>query len=258
MNSLIALLCIVINSSFVKDTDYRIALFIIEHLYEMEQITLNEMAEKCYTSVNTLKKFFRMMGDRDLAMLKFHVRNSISVRLGQMQARYSESTYEETLNRIRAFYPEINDARLNEVIQKINKAIEQCDRVIILGAAFPNALAVNYQEDMIIMHKPVIMAPAVSSLTGDFDEIRENDFVILTTISGSFFSVYPKRREAVMNLSKLAVITGENTDLSAFKDAIEVCIPMQSDDEKYNWFLLGFFQLLKTDYYQNHILNAHN
>lgn len=255
MNSLIALLCIIINSSFTKDTDYRIALFVIEHLYDIHKYTLNEMAEKCYTSVPTLKKFFRMLGDKDFSMFRFHINNSISVRTGQMSTRNIAGKYQETEKLIQRFYPSLDLAHLKKTVQTINERISSLNRVVILGAAYPNALAVNYQEDMIIMQKPVITEPAISSLTNDFDEIREDDFVILTTISGSFFSIYPKRHEEVAKLKNIAIITSESTDLSAFPDAIDVRIPVSVDDELYNYFLMSFFQLLKTDYYQNYSLS---
>lgn len=256
MNSLIAILCIMINSSFIKDTEYRLAVFIIEHFYDIHLYSLNEIAENCYTSTATVKKFFRKLGDTDYTMFKFHIANSIAVRSSQMDARYQPEKYRQTMDLISHFYPSLNTEKLTETIRQINTAIHESRRVMILGAAYPNALAVNYQDDMIFMHKPVLIEPSVSSMLYDFQEIRDDDFVIITTITGSFFNIYPMRKNEVEKFHHLAIITRETTDLSSFPEAIPVYLPEGSDDEMYNYFLLSFYQLLKTDYYNRYALST--
>lgn len=255
MNTIIAILCIIINSSFTKDTNYRIALFIIEHLYEVPSISMNEIAERCFTSVSTVKKFLKTIGHNSYSTFKFQVENSISVRTKQMQQRHQNMNSDYALRMIQTIYPDLDKDTLLNTIHAINREIQQCDRVVILGASYPNALAVNYQEDMIVMKKTVIIEPVIPRILNDFQNIRENDFIILTTISGSFFDIYPMRKHELQKFKHLAIITQENTDLNSFASAIPVRLPVSKDNEKYNYFLMSIYTLLKEDYYQMSIQN---
>jgi DNA-binding MurR/RpiR family transcriptional regulator len=143
----------------------------------------------------------------------------------------------------------MDSSEIKSSVMRINDRIHSSRRTFILAAAYPGALAVNYQEDMFQMNKPVLIQPVIPSILNDLEGITEEDYVILATVSGSLYRLNPMRENALKHFRNMAIITAESTDTSSFKDALTIRLPQTKDDEKYNWFLMVFWQMMKHDYY---------
>ena len=252
MNSVIAILCIIINGSFEKDTDYRIALFILEHIHEMRSLSMSAIASSCLTSPATVKRFIRMLGHSNYSGFLFQIENSLGIREKQMAERFENTDLNDLIQKALTIYPDMDADMLKESVVRMNDSIHSSPRVYILGAAYPGALAVNYQEDMFLLNKPVLIQPVIPSILNDLDGINEDDYVILATVSGSLYRLNPMRENALKQFRNMAVITAESTDTSSFKDALTIRLPQTKDDEKYNWFLMIFWQMMKHDHYERY------
>lgn len=250
MNSLVSILCLIINNSLVKDTDYYIALYILKNLYKMGSMSLNELADACHTSVPTVKKFIRTLGFDNFRKFRDVTVGANEVRKHQMAQRNQYISSDSIIERILYFYPEMDKDLLIRTVENINQSIRQSERVVILGAVYPDALAVNYQEDMIIMGKMTLIKPITFDFIHDFEDIHENDFVILITITGKYFTIEPSRKHQFKDVLHSALITYESSLEAEFPNTVMVRLPSVPDNEDYNSFLLLFYQLLKHRYYR--------
>ena len=46
----------------VRDINYQIALGLLENGHELDYLTINELAERCFVSTSSLNRFFRIYG----------------------------------------------------------------------------------------------------------------------------------------------------------------------------------------------------
>lgn len=51
-----------INNPEVRDINYQIASGLLENGHELDYLTINELAERCFVSTSSLNRFFRIYG----------------------------------------------------------------------------------------------------------------------------------------------------------------------------------------------------
>ena len=73
MFNLMIILSSAINSEPIDSNNYKIAKYIIEHIHELEDITLTELAKNCYVSNSSISRFCRAIGFKDFNTLKIQV-----------------------------------------------------------------------------------------------------------------------------------------------------------------------------------------
>lgn len=62
MNCFFNVLFLFINNSEVRDINYQIASGLLENGHELDYLTINELAERCFVSTSSLNRFFRIYG----------------------------------------------------------------------------------------------------------------------------------------------------------------------------------------------------
>ena len=90
LNNLITSLLLFINNPEVRDTDYQIASCLLEHCYEIKNMTIQELAEKSYVSVSTINRFLKMYGFSRYSIFKSVFYQHVLSRYNQMRGRLSE------------------------------------------------------------------------------------------------------------------------------------------------------------------------
>ncbi len=90
LNNLITSLLLFINNPEVRDTDYQIASCLLEHCYEIKNMTIRELAEKSYVSVSTINRFLKMYGFSRYSIFKSVFYQHVLSRYNQMRGRLSE------------------------------------------------------------------------------------------------------------------------------------------------------------------------
>ena len=62
MNCFFNALFLFINNPEVRDINYQIALGLLENGHELDYLTINELADRCFVSTSSLNRFFRIYG----------------------------------------------------------------------------------------------------------------------------------------------------------------------------------------------------
>lgn len=60
MNCFFNALFLFINNPEVCDINYQIALGLLKNGHELDYLTINELAERCFVSTSSLNRFFRI------------------------------------------------------------------------------------------------------------------------------------------------------------------------------------------------------
>ena len=87
MNVFLTTLLKILNNPEIKSSDYQIACTLVDLSSQISNLTIQELAEKCYVSVSTLKRFFNQYGFNKYSIFKTTFLTQIEVRKSQMRKR---------------------------------------------------------------------------------------------------------------------------------------------------------------------------
>lgn len=249
MNSIIATLLIILNNTYTQDTNYTIAKYIASHYNDVKNMSIRELANACYTSTSSINKFISCLGIDSFSSFKKRMISSYNIRRNQAKKRFQLLSEDKIYLEIQHFNPGIDIQMLDKQLNHIIEMIYASHNIIIIGASFPNALSLNFQEDMIIMNKFVSIQQKNHSKNQLFDTVQLDDFVLVVSIFGTAFSVFSNQIEELANIKNKAIITQVRNNIDKYKFTEKIILPQSQDDEMYNITLFLLYTLLKTKYY---------
>ena len=85
MNCFFNALFLFVNNPEVRDINYQIALGLLENGHELDYLTINELAERCFVSTSSLNRFFRIYGDKKYLIFKALFSSYLRIRYVQIQ-----------------------------------------------------------------------------------------------------------------------------------------------------------------------------
>ena len=94
MNCFFNALFMFINNPEVRDINYQIALGLLENGHELDYLTINELAERCFVSTSSLNRFFRIYGYKKYMIFKALFSSHMRIRYVQIQNRINDKDYE--------------------------------------------------------------------------------------------------------------------------------------------------------------------
>ena len=136
-------------------------------------------------------------------------------------------------------------------IQILNDNIFHCPQAIIIGALFPQSLSLHYQDDMIIMGKPVYSLPVAQGFV--VPGVEEDTLFINVSLKGKVMEYfYPSFMEFLSQYEHQAVITGNEKMADEYDYESKILLPYTSDEETGSTILLMTLKLLEADYYMRY------
>ena len=61
MNNVLSLIFLLSQNTLKNDLMYNIAFYIIEHINEMEEKSIKQLSEECFTSTSSIIKFYQLI-----------------------------------------------------------------------------------------------------------------------------------------------------------------------------------------------------
>ena len=250
MNTVITMLLMIILGSFQDETDSEIAKQLIKNAHRISTLPMAELSDACQCSPSTLHKFARRLGFDDFTRLRTQMVTTMKVRRDQLIHRHALTSEETLLKRLKLLSDEsFEETAFIRIVRQFNEHIHADQELYILAAGYPQAIALNYIEDMIIMGKNVIVCPI--GYRPQLPVIRERAAVAIITLTGKLFDYF---REPLEKLAQ------ENTDIFVFsarspagllaeKTAV-IHVPVTGDDENANVLLAEMLRYIKYMYFQ--------
>lgn len=255
MNSTIGLLLIIHYNSLNQDTNYYIASYILKNLDSIENISISSLAKNCYTSVNSINKFCHMLGFKSFNDFKINLISRIKIRKKQLSHRLSTTTDKDILHNITLFAHtsfDIDEFKksIDELVIKIHDAKE----IKIIGAYYPVALSLNFQEDMIIMNKFIYSYQNNNNPSAI--SIHNDELLLIISITGSIFDYAPHYANYLYKQTNIAIISGKNHTQEIKNNNCLVYIPIIDDNEDGNLLLVEVLRYIKYCYYYKYLNNS--
>lgn len=195
MNTVLSLIIMMSQNTIRKDNMNFIACYIIEHLYEIETMSIKNFAENCFVSTTSILKFCQLIGFESYTEFKKNLFTSIDTRKEQLIEKCSHLNEKQLLEKISKFSKENFDVQiLNEQINHFIELIKQEKKIHFYGAVFPLGLLESFSEDMTIMGVPIYVHQTpynqidlqpnlgihvIVTLTGRFIELNKEGYLEL-------------------------------------------------------------------------------
>lgn len=249
LNTVAAMLMMIINSAYQRDTNYYIALKLLTSYFDLDDLTASSLTYECGTSVAYINKFSKMLGFKSFSDLKFNLKNGYQIRKVQMKERISSMSEDEILENISYLSKNQLDKELFQAqIQNLLTIIKDAKEVQLIGAYYPTALCVNFQEDMLTMGKLVRIYPQTYHFRIDEES---KGLAILITLTGRIYEYNKTNFENVVKThDSIAIISGYEgyPKIPTLKSFVK--IPIHTDSEIGNLMIVEIFRYIKYMYYK--------
>ena len=239
---------LITNNLNKKDADYQIASFIIEHFTDIHDISLQDIAQSCYTSISAVKNFFRLYGIQNYSLTKNRMMIEQKSRMEQIERNFESADIQKiqkamfTISTCETMDLFLQMDKLQQIIEKLHA----CKRIVIYASTNFIHLLDNFQIDMTMMGRGVLMSPIVHHQMVD---LKEEDVVFLVSGTGrSLFDEYFVDKFCDKK-NPIIVVSGDNECRYPFliSDKISTWAENEMFDAEY--LTLFYFDMLRKMYY---------
>lgn len=233
-------------------TNSMIASYILNHLDEMYDMGIKDIANQCHVAVSSISRFCKEIGLKDFAELKELL---VSTNL-YFEERDTDSIPEK---RIREYSQKVKESI--EMVEKsvdINEIIELCfdiqkyDHIAIFGLLKAESVAMNLQGDLLMLEKQVYTNVSYAEQMDHIFHANEDDLIIIFSYTGSYFD-YPEVRALKKELMK-PKIWMISSQREIFPDFIDKVISFESlqDQASHPYQLQFIASMIAQEYARLH------
>ncbi|MEG0276177.1 MAG: hypothetical protein RR630_04030 [Coprobacillus sp.] len=257
MNTIISVLLLFTYNSLHKDIYYLISKYILEHLDEVENMSIGKLAVDCGTSTATINKFCNLIGVDSFKGFKSLLMNTRVGRLNQIKERYQQFNEEILFSQIQHLSQNVIEKEifLNK-IDELVKLIHNSQQIYLLGAIYPLALSLNFVEDMKIFKKDISLEQI--GFMSSNNNYQKDDLILFITINGRIIT---HNRQGFLRLYESPakkVVISQNRIFEDFHDLDDfIKLEDNNDNEVENIIIIEILNLIKYKYYTKYINNYH-
>ncbi len=246
MNTVVSLLLLIVCSSFRDSSDFSIAITLLKNMNRLDKINKNNFLEEAGVSNHSLIRFCNMLGYNNFNSLKLSLTQKCNIRKQQMREHHDNKDNELLLKQISFMANNTFDEnKINHAVRNSNEMIHESNKVLIVGAVYPEILCLHYMEDMLMMDKLVYSVPL------RMDVYEKDTVVLLISLTGR---VYIEHYDEIKQLidSGISVIGIGNCDTVPQGIQLKefIGLPFKGDNESENGVIPLLMQYLKYDYFE--------
>ncbi len=244
MNTVVSLLLLIVCSSFRDSSDFSIALTLLKNLNRLDEITKNTFLEEAGISNHSLMRFCDMLGHKNFSSLKLALVQTCNIRKHQMREHHDNNDNQSLLKQLSSLCnSQYDEKTFVNTVKNINEIIYESNKVLIVGAVYPEILCMHYMEDMLMMDKLIYSVPLKMN-------IQEKDtVVILISLTGRvYIEHYDEIKQLIDSGVSIIGIGNQNTVPQGIQLKEFLSLPFVGDVESENGAIPLIMQYLKYDY----------
>jgi len=174
-------------SSDEDSTNSRLAAYILEHIEEVKQDSIRDLAAKTYVSISSISRFCRNIGLEDFTHLRALL-SSTSLNFEvcspasdpRQQKLDYVSAVQDSLERVR-------DSLDMEKLYQLARDIQRYKRIFIFGMLKAETAAMNLQSDLVMLGKQAVTKVRFAHQMDHLAHTTENDLIIIFSFTGIYF-----------------------------------------------------------------------
>ncbi|MBQ8994745.1 MAG: MurR/RpiR family transcriptional regulator [Oscillospiraceae bacterium] len=176
----------ILNTNDENSTDFIIAKYFLDHLYELSNTSIYTVADQCYLSRSSIQRFIKNIGFDSFTSLKEASKDLIA-----HQRSYTDYTDHTDYNRylsesIKNMMDDINSTVKPVTLTNLARRIHDADTVVLMTAEGSGDAVKNFQQQMLTMGKLIRVVTSSSLSSGLLDQMDRNDMVITCSVTGNY------------------------------------------------------------------------
>lgn len=224
MGDLIYRLLLFLNDSREETLNYTIALTMIHHIKEIPDMSINKLADLCYTSPAAISRFCRKLGYSSLSEFKKCLSISLNnFENGRLKPKglKAKKTREEILEISHSeITKELNLTKNSLDLKLIDRVIDLMYRskhICLFGTLFSQLMCQNLQNSFANIGKLIYIATDVQAQEKLAESLTEDSLAILISPTGKFIVYHEKLWKKIKNSNSKIVTITENKE-NDYKD----------------------------------------
>ena len=198
-------------SSRQDSTNGRIAAYILEHLDEIKDSSIRDLAAKTYVSISSISRFCRDIGLNDFTELKELVASTSLNFEVCSQAASPQEQKEDYVAAVQESLEKVRGSLDMELLYRLAQDIRAYKNVAIFGMLKAETVAMNLQSDLTMLGKISTTKLRFSEQSNYLKEAGPDDLIIIFSFTGIYYDYgMPKNYEATRSKRpKLYFITSD-------------------------------------------------
>lgn len=177
----------VINRETPESVDYQIAWYILEHIDELDSITLGELAARCNVSKSTVSRFCRHVGLEDFVELQLGIRHSRMNPQRKFWFNAPAPTAENFLPVFASTLTQMNETLDWELLHKLVDDIAAFPKVSAFGRMQSADTAFELQHNLYICGKLIQSTNIADYQAEIINNASADDLIVVFSSRGRFF-----------------------------------------------------------------------
>lgn len=231
-------------------TNSQIARYILEHLNEMKDMSIKEMASDCHVAMSSISRFCKEIGLKDFAELKELLSDPDFYFEGQSQSSSIQKRIDDygqkVCDSIQMVQNTLNHRQLIHLCEDLNVY----QKVGVFGLLKAQAPAINLQTDLLMLGKQVNTHVSYLQQMEYILSAQEDDLIIIFSYTGSYFDYEDLRAlRKKLKAPKIWMITSVQNQYPDFVDEVLAFESLQ-DQGSHPYQLLFVASLIAQEYFK--------
>lgn len=229
-------------------TNSQIATYLLNHLDDIKDIGIQEMAKECSVAMSSISRFCKEIGLNDFNELR-----ELLITTNMTFEQYSTSS--KAKDRLKEYSSKVKESitmvEKSIDIQQIDalcKEIQKYEQVGIFGLLKAGAVAFNLQSDLLMLGKQTYSNISYKQQLQYISSTNENDLLIIFSYTGSYFD-YPDIRTLKNQLKKpqIWLISSKQESYPDFIDHV-ITFDSEQDQNSHPYQLQFIASLIAQEY----------
>ncbi len=198
------------NYQNLNDNDHYIWDYISSHRKECENLSIDELAQRCHVSRTTILRFSKRLG------LKGYTELKVYLRLDNSQRQYKENGLENIYNSYRSYMDIVKDKDMSHVVS----LLMQADRIYAYGTgSIQNHVVAEIKRSFLEIGKLIFAIESTNDTYVFEDIITSQDVIIVVSYSGENQTMLNfVKKLKLRNVPIIAITAKKNNTLSQIAD----------------------------------------
>lgn len=236
-----------LNCSIKQDTNYNIALCLLDHLRSLPDLSLQEASDLCHVSIATLNRFCKTIGFDNYSTLREHASH------GQQKyypPKYNDAFLSRLLDNLNAI-ENIPLSIMDRAIDRIYQAKEIC----LLGYGDFQFEALYFQKHLFSHGKYAKIYSDAFIPIQALSKLQKNDLIILTSMQLEYMQLNSHTAHQTLLSSlkcqKILITQSKDEKLLALFDVVLPCGP-QINKELNTYTIMHMYDCIISRYHEKY------
>ncbi len=202
-------LCSILNEG-IKDSDYAIAVYLVENIDRSSEISVNEIIDETFTSRSAVRRFCNRLGYPNFSDLKKSITKLIFPSNLQYRSQENLLNHRQLLNKL--IFQMIEDIDImfsSTIIDELVDLLHKHKDVVLLSANNTSGDLIRFQQELIYGNKEIKIVSRAYTNNENIKSLTEESLLIVVSASGKFAEIVN---------DWLSQLKGEKVLITAFRN----------------------------------------